>query len=145
MCSLCQSNQLSIHFHLRFFHNSRPLCARVAQAIALSAALLHDNIIRFNTNSFWRRRYCPKHRDDSTLQCCSCTSAQHLMKIATRLIAPLCRTTLSASTPIHSGRSGTVPSTGMTALYNAETAQFFRVTSFSVSLNWTTALCACTA
>ncbi|DBA99972.1 TPA: hypothetical protein ACH3X1_013844 [Trebouxia sp. C0004] len=32
-----------------------------------------DNVIRFNVSSFWKDKTCPKHQDDGTLQCCSCS------------------------------------------------------------------------
>ncbi|DBA71203.1 TPA: hypothetical protein ACH3X2_011599 [Trebouxia sp. C0005] len=32
-----------------------------------------DNVIRFNVGSFWKDKTCPKHQDDGTVQCCSCS------------------------------------------------------------------------
>lgn len=34
---------------------------------------MQDNIIRFNINAFWKEKTCPKHQDDDTPQCCSCS------------------------------------------------------------------------
>ncbi len=35
--------------------------------------LMQDNVIRFHVSSFWKDMTCPKHQDDGTLQCCSCS------------------------------------------------------------------------
>lgn len=34
---------------------------------------MQDNVIRFNVGSFWKDKTCPKHQDDGTVQCCSCS------------------------------------------------------------------------
>ena len=77
---------------------------RAAQAFSLTFASLQDNIIRFNTNPFWKERYCPKHRDDGTLQCCSCTrlcpqGEQWVTELDGRTVCLDCLATIVRDTP----------------------------------------------
>ena len=97
MCA-CLCNPIAYHLH----HNAFCSCNWVAQHNNADM-LMQDNIIRFNVNAFWKEKTCPKHQDDDTPQCCSCSrrcprGEQWVEELDGRIVCLACLSTIVRDT-----------------------------------------------
>lgn len=60
----------NLPYHLSCYRNKFDPRCRVCHDLLPCG---QDNVIRFNLSSFWKEKTCPKHQDDGTPQCCSCS------------------------------------------------------------------------